>query len=223
MRADWFLPAAAPLVPALARLYGIECHLARNDAVAITFDDGPHDQGTPAVLAELHRREATATFFLVGEQVRRRPALAREIVAAGHEVAVHGDRHTLLLRRRVRELADDLDRAAATIADATGVSPTLYRPPYGVFSAGALAHVRSRGWRPVLWSTWGRDWERRATPEAIARRATRGLRPGDVVLLHDSDAYSSDDSWRRTAAALPSVIDAVAALGVPASSITQST
>ncbi|HEY8704038.1 MAG TPA: polysaccharide deacetylase family protein [Gaiellaceae bacterium] len=223
MRADWFLPAAAPLVPLLARAYGIECRLARDDAVALTFDDGPHDEGTPSVLAELERRGATATFFLVGEQVRRRPALAREIVAAGHEVAVHGDRHALLLRRRVRELADDLDRAAATIADATGVFPTLYRPPYGVFSSGALAHVRLRGWRPLLWSTWGRDWERRATPETIARRATRGLRPGDVVLLHDSDAYSSDDSWRRTAAALPSVIDAVAALGVPASSVTQST
>jgi peptidoglycan-N-acetylglucosamine deacetylase len=191
--------------------------------VALTCDDGPHAEGTPAVLAELERRGATATFFLVGEQVRRRPALAREIVDAGHEVAVHGDRHTLLLRRRVRELSDDLDRAVATIAEATGVAPTLYRPPYGVFSSGALAHVRSRGWRPLLWSTWGRDWERRATPEAIARRATRGLRPGDVVLLHDSDAYSSDDSWRKTAAALPSVIEAVAALGVPASSVTQST
>lgn len=223
MRADWFLPAAAPVVPLLARVYGIECRLEHDDAVALTFDDGPHGEGTPAVLEELARRRATATFFLVGEQVRRHPALAREIVARGHEIAVHGDRHTLLLRRRVRELADDLDRAAATIADATGVEPTLYRPPYGIFSSGALAHVRSRDWRPLLWSTWGRDWGRRATPEAIARRATRGLRPGDVVLLHDSDAYSSRDSWRRTAAALPSVIDAVAKLGVPASSVTQST
>jgi peptidoglycan-N-acetylglucosamine deacetylase len=123
----------------------------------------------------------------------------------------------------VRALADDLDRAVETIAEATGVAPTLYRPPYGVFSSGALAHVRARGWRPLLWSTWGRDWERRATPASITRRATRRLRPGDVVLLHDSDAYSSEGSWRRTAAALPSVIDAVATLGVPASSVTHST
>ena len=83
--------------------------------------------------------------------------------------------------------------------------------------------MRARGWRTLLWSTWGRDWERRATPAAIASRATRGLRAGDVVLLHDSDAYSSADSWRRTAAALPSVLDAVATLGIPASSVTQST
>jgi peptidoglycan/xylan/chitin deacetylase (PgdA/CDA1 family) len=223
VRADWFLPAAAPVVRPLARAYRIECTLGHDRAVALTFDDGPHAQGTPAVLAELERHGATATFFLVGEQVRLRPALAQEIVAAGHEVAVHGDRHTLLLRRTVRALAEDLDRALATIADATGVAPALYRPPYGVFSSGALAHVRSRDWRPLLWSTWGRDWERRATPASIARRATHDLGAGDVVLLHDSDAYSSDDSWRRTVAALPSVIDAVAALGVPASSVTHST
>jgi peptidoglycan/xylan/chitin deacetylase (PgdA/CDA1 family) len=223
VRADWLLPALAAHVPRLASAYGIECRLQEHDRVAITFDDGPHLEGTPAVLEELARRGALATFFLVGEQVARQPALARRIVEAGHEVAVHGYRHTLLLRRGVRELAADLDRALATIEDATGTTSALYRPPYGVFSSGALAHVRARGWRPLLWSTWGRDWERRATPRSIARRATRRLRPGDVVLLHDSDAYSSDGSWRKTAAALPSVLDAIAALDVGASPITHST
>jgi peptidoglycan/xylan/chitin deacetylase (PgdA/CDA1 family) len=223
VRADWVVPALAAHVPRLASAYGIECRLASPDRVALTFDDGPHAEGTPAVLDELQRRGASATFFLVGEQVAQRPALAREIVDAGHEVAVHGYRHSLLLRRRVHELADDLDRAVAAIADATGIAPALYRPPYGVFSSGALAHVRARGWRPLLWSTWGRDWERRATARSIARRATAGLRAGDVVLLHDSDAYSSVGSWSRTAAALPFVLDAVAALDARASAVTHST
>lgn len=217
----WFVPALAAHLPPLADRFQIERRLTR-PVVALTFDDGPHAEGTPAVLEQLARRDAVATFFLVGEQVVQRPSLAREIVAAGHEVAVHGYRHTLLLRRRVAPLADDLDRAVDAIGEATGVRPTLYRPPYGVFSSGALAHVRSRGWRPLLWSTWGRDWERRATPESIARRAVRRLRPGDVVLLHDSDAYSPVGSWRKTVAAVPSVLEAVAALGVPADSVTQS-
>ena len=218
----WFTPALAAHLPALACRLELECRVDR-PVVAITFDDGPHAAGTPAVLEELARHGATATFFLVGEQVVQRPALAHEIVAAGHEVAVHCFRHTLLLRRRVAAVADDLDRTVDAIGEATGVRPTLYRPPYGILSSGALRHVRSRGWRPLLWSTWGRDWERRATPESIARRATRGLRAGDVVLLHDSDAYSSADSWRRTVAALPSVLETVATLGIPASSVTQST
>ena len=221
--ATWFVPAAAAVVPPLATSLGIARRLGHSGGVAVTFDDGPHADGTPAVLEALARRGARATFFLVGEQVERRPALARRIVDEGHEVAVHGHRHTLLLRRRVRELAGDLDRCVAAIADATGIEPTLYRPPYGVFSSGALAHVRERGFRPLLWSTWGRDWRRRTTPAEIARLATRSLRPGDVVLLHDSDAYSSADSWRRTAAALPAVLDAVAALGVPSVAVTQPT
>jgi len=159
----------------------------------------------------------------VGEQVRQHPDVARRIVDEGHEVALHGFRHVLLLRRRVREVAADYDRALETIEDATGVVPTLYRPPYGVFSSGALAEVRRRGWRPLLWSAWGRDWARRATAASIARLVARDLRPGAVVLLHDSDAYSSADSWRRTAAALPSVLDAIAAAGVAAVSVSHST
>lgn len=221
--ATWLVPAPAPVCRPLATALGIPLTLDHERGVAITFDDGPHDEGTPAVLEALARHGARATFFLVGEQVVRRPALARRIVEEGHEVAVHGHRHTLLLRRRTAELAADLDRCVSAIEDATGVSPTLYRPPYGVFSSGALAHVRSRGWRPLLWSTWGRDWRRRTSAAEIARLATRRLRAGDVVLLHDSDAYSSAGSWRRTAAAVPSVLEAVSAAGVPAVAVTQST
>jgi peptidoglycan/xylan/chitin deacetylase (PgdA/CDA1 family) len=216
------VPAPAAHLPWLADRLGIERRLDRA-AVAVTFDDGPHPQGTPAVLAELARAGARATFFLVGEQVERRPALAREIVDAGHEVAVHCFRHTLLLRRRVASVRDDLDRAVAAIGEATGVEPTLYRPPYGVLSSGALLHVRERGFRTMLWSRWGRDWERRATAQSIARRAARGLRSGDVVLLHDSDAYSSVGSWCKTVAAVPSLLEAIAALGVSADAVTQST
>jgi peptidoglycan-N-acetylglucosamine deacetylase len=209
-------------VPSFAARLGVERRVDRN-VVALTFDDGPHPQGTPAVLGALAKENARATFFLVGEQVDRHPAVAREIVDAGHEVALHCYRHTLLLRRRTSAVAADLDRALDSIGRATGQSPTLYRPPYGVLSSGALKLARRRGYRTMLWSTWGRDWERRATPSSIARRATSGLRPGDVVLLHDSDAYSSGESWCRTVAAVPSVLDAIAALGVPADSVTQST
>ncbi len=217
------LLAPAAVVPPLARAFGIPVRLPHSNGVALTFDDGPHPQGTPAVLDALRAAGATATFFLVGEQVERRPALAAEIAAAGHEIAVHGYRHTLLLRRTRRALEVDLDRALDTIADATGSVPRCYRPPYGVFSSAGLNLARRRGWLPLLWSRWGRDWERRATPETIARRATGKLEPGDVVLLHDADHYSSSGSWRKTAAALPSILEAVAALGVPCVAVTQST
>jgi peptidoglycan/xylan/chitin deacetylase (PgdA/CDA1 family) len=221
--AAWCGPAAAPIFPAVAAAFGIPLRLPGFDGVALTFDDGPHAEGTPATLELLRAAGARATFFLVGEQVERYPALAAEIAAEGHEIGLHGYRHRLLLRRTPRGLADDLDRALDVIGGATGRAPRAYRPPYGVFSAAGLALAKRRGWLPLLWSKWGRDWERRATPEAIARRATAGLSRGDVVLLHDADHYSSVGSWRNTVAALPLVLGAVEALGAPFVCATDST
>lgn len=216
------LPLAAH-VPAVAVACGIPRRLSRTDAAALTFDDGPHPEGTPAVLDALDAAGAKATFFLMGEQVERRPELAREIAVRGHAVGVHGYRHTLLLRRTRRGLADDLDRAAASIADATGTVPAYYRAPYGVFSAASLELARVHGWIPLLWSRWGRDWERRATGEAIARRSVRRLTGGDVVLLHDADYYSSAGSWRRTVEALPEILAAGSTLGLSWVPVTQET
>jgi peptidoglycan/xylan/chitin deacetylase (PgdA/CDA1 family) len=223
LAAAWCAPAPAPVVPLLAAPFGIGLRLRSPHGIALTFDDGPHPRGTPAVLEVLERAKARATFFLVGEQVERRPSLAAEVAAAGHEIAIHGYRHTLLLRRTPWELSEDLARAADAIGAATGVEANCYRPPYGVFSTAGLLLVRGRGWAPLLWSRWGRDWTARATPAGIARRATRNLSGGDVVLLHDADFYSSAGSWAKTAAALPSIIDAARATGEPLVSASQST
>ncbi len=219
--AAWFGPAAAPVARPVAAAFQIPCTLPAGSGVALTFDDGPHSRGTPAVLEALDARKAVATFFLVGEQVERHRAVAAEIVAAGHAIGIHGYRHTLLLRRSPGAVRDDLRRARDVIGSVTGTDPYLYRPPYGVFSGPALLHVRRLGWRPLLWSRWGRDWEAGATPERIAARATRDLGDGDVVLLHDADHYSSPDSWRRTVAALPFVLEAAA--GLPLVAASQST
>ena len=210
----WSAPAPAVHAPALAAALRLPRRLDRADGVALTFDDGPHPRGTPAVLDALARAGATATFFLVGEQVAREPALAREIVDAGHAIALHGERHRCQLRLTPRMLDDDLERVATTVHHATGQAPTLYRPPYGVFSAAGLALVRRGGWRTMLWSRWGRDWAARATPATIVARVARDLTAGDVVLLHDADTYSSEASWQRTAAALPAIIDAVRGAGL---------
>jgi peptidoglycan/xylan/chitin deacetylase (PgdA/CDA1 family) len=191
------------MISAYARTrYGIEATV--DSGVALTFDDGPHPEGTPAVLDALG--DAVATFFLVGEQVERRPELVARILAAGHEIGIHCHRHRNLLRLGPRAVHDDLERAAALIADAAGREPTLYRPPYGIVNAAALEEARERGWRTLLWSRWGKDWRRRASAETI-ERSIGPLRAGDVVLLHDADYYSAHDSWRRTIAAVPRIVD----------------
>jgi peptidoglycan/xylan/chitin deacetylase (PgdA/CDA1 family) len=205
----YWLPALATVFPRLRSPLGIRDRVASCDGVALTFDDGPHPQGTPAVLEALAAAGARATFFLVGEQVERRPALAAQIAAAGHDVALHCYRHRNLLCLSPSQVSDDLVRAVAVIGEATGQTPRLYRPPYGIFTAAALTIAHHHGWEPLLWSRAGHDWARRATPASIAARLTDRLRGGDVLLLHDADYYSAQDSWRRTVSALPLVFEAL--------------
>jgi peptidoglycan/xylan/chitin deacetylase (PgdA/CDA1 family) len=197
--------ALAPVLPRAAGGLGLPRVLPAA-GVALTFDDGPHPEGTPAVLELLARADARATFFLVGEQVRRRPQLAAEILAAGHIVALHGDQHRLQLRLTPAQVQADLARGAATLEDATGAAIVWHRPPYGIYSPAGLGAVRAAGWRPLLWSRWGKDWRRSTTPRRIATRATRSLSAGDVILLHDADFYSAHNSHRRTAEALPLIL-----------------
>lgn len=193
-------------MPSFARALGIERTLPGAAGVALTFDDGPHQEGTPAVLEILARAHMRATFFLVGEQVRRRPEVAVEIIAGGHAVGLHADRHRNQLRLSAAEVRDDLRRGVAAIEDAVGISPTLHRPPYGIYSSAGLEAVRTAGLQPLLWSRWGKDWRKLTTPARIAARATRSLGAGDVILLHDADFYSARGSHRRTLAALPMII-----------------
>ena len=140
----YLLPGLAAALPALRGPLGVQDRTAGGGGYALTFDDGPHAQGTPAVLELLAAAGVCATFFLVGEQVRRNPSLAREIVAGGHGIGVHCERHRNLLRLTPAQTRRDIESAEAVIAETTGLAPALYRPPYGVLNAAALRLARTR-------------------------------------------------------------------------------
>jgi peptidoglycan/xylan/chitin deacetylase (PgdA/CDA1 family) len=209
--AAYWLPATSIVSGAARRMFGISATIEAGEGVALTFDDGPHPSGTPAVLETLAGAGVPATFFLVGEQVERRPALAAEIVAAGHEIGVHCHSHRNLMRLTPRQVRGDLRRAVDAIGAATGVAPVWYRPPYGILTTAALAVARRRGWQIVLWRRDGADWAGDATPREITGRILRDVAAGDVLLLHDADYYSAAGSWERTVQALPLVLDGLAA------------
>jgi peptidoglycan/xylan/chitin deacetylase (PgdA/CDA1 family) len=201
------LPALAPVVPGVAAALRIPTGLGTAEGVALTFDDGPHPEGTAAALEILRDAGVPATFFLAGEQVERYPALAAEIAAAGHEIGLHCQRHRNQLRLPPWQIVDDMRRGEAAIVAADLPAPRLFRPPYGIFSASGLLLARRR-YRLLLWTRWGRDWSARSTAAAIAQKATE--KPGDVILLHDADHYSDRGSWRATIAALPMILDTLA-------------
>lgn len=210
----YLLPALSFYSPTLRRALGVESTTASARGYALTFDDGPHAQGTPATLEILAAAKVTATFFLVGEQVQRNPGLVAEILAAGHQIGLHCDRHRNLLRLAPRQVHTDIERARDRIESAAGRTVGLYRPPYGILNASALRIARAHGWRTLLWSRWGKDWQARATPASIAARVTDGAGEGSVLLLHDADDYSAPGSWRRTVAALPRILDTLGRRGL---------
>jgi peptidoglycan/xylan/chitin deacetylase (PgdA/CDA1 family) len=173
--------------------------------VALTFDDGPAASSTPAVLAEFDRLGVRATFFVLGSELAARPELGRDAAAAGHELAVHGWTHRPHLVRGPRDVATDLARAHALVHDVAGRPPQFWRPPHGILTGtGAVAGAALR-MRPVLWTADGRDWRADATPATVAGRVRRLLRPGGVVLLHDSDVTSATGSWQNALGALPEI------------------
>ncbi|MFI1760915.1 polysaccharide deacetylase family protein [Streptomyces sp. NPDC020800] len=202
---------AAPVIstfgPLRNRLMPCLSGRGRPDHVALTFDDGPDPRSTPHFLRLLADRRVHATFFLLGSEAHRSPALVREIAAAGHEIGIHGWLHRPLLLRGPRATRDDFTRARDLVTDLTGQPPTLFRPPYGVMSTAAHLAARRLGLAPVLWTCWGEDWTARATPASVHRTVTADLDGGGTILLHDSDCTSAPGAWRSALGALPRILD----------------
>jgi peptidoglycan/xylan/chitin deacetylase (PgdA/CDA1 family) len=213
--------AAGHFLPAATTWRGLRCWvtpglagIGRADHVALTFDDGPDPRSTPAILDRLDEIGWRATFFLLGSMVRRHQAMAVELAARGHEIALHGDEHRSHLQRTRNGIRDDMTRARDSITSATGVAPRWFRPPYGALSGGSLSAARHLGLQTVLWTTWGRDWRADATAETVVADVLTGLRPGATVLLHDSDCTSAPGSWRATVAALAPLAEVLAERGL---------
>jgi peptidoglycan/xylan/chitin deacetylase (PgdA/CDA1 family) len=180
---------------------------------ALTFDDGPDAAGTPPVLEMLDELEARATFFVLGEEVRRSPELAREVRDRGHELALHGMTHRRHDGLTLEEARSELGDGLAAIEEALGERPRWYRPPYGGSSPTLATVSEELGLRLAYWTSWGFDWEP-LSGEEIARVALRDLGPGTIFLLHDSAAYAERESAAPTAAALPPIVEATRSEGL---------
>ncbi len=179
------------------------------DTVALTFDDGPHPETTPALLAALG--EAPATFFLQGTHAVDHPDLVRAIVAAGHTIGNHSWTHPRLpsLSPAAREL--EVARTQDLLAGITGTRPRLFRPPYGDTNASVAATIAGHGLTEVLWTVDTRDWAGASAGEIAA--AAAAVEPGGIILMHDG-GYAS------TVAAVPRILAALAARGLRAAAVT---
>lgn len=154
--------------------------------VALTFDDGPDEQVTPAVLDTLASADARATFFTIGRNLEQNLALGRRIVDERHELANHSWRHAYWQNfYSTRAHAADLARNTRIIQELTGcATEPLYRPPVGLKSPGLARAALARELKVVAWSVHSRDTIIR-DPRRIAARVLTRIKPGDIVLMHD--------------------------------------
>lgn len=158
------------------------CRVATSEKlVALTFDDGPTANGVDAVLPVLARYDAKATFFVVGEQIVRNPALARRLVLAGHELGNHTYTHRRMLMRWPGTYAEEIGRTDALLRAAGESHPTLLRPPYGKRLVGLPLAASHTGYRTIMWDVGEAPvTEPRAYADSILAR----VRPGSIVLMH---------------------------------------
>lgn len=154
----------------------------------LTIDDGPDPRDTPGILDLLARHRATATFFVIGKKVDAHRALTRRILAAGHSLGSHTYSHPaalwwLLPRPLVRR---EISRASHALRAATGSAPHWFRSPVGMSGTAVHPCARAAGLRVIGWSSAGLDGCPGASPSAVVDRLMRGVRPGAILLLHES-------------------------------------
>ena len=168
-------PKPAPAAPTAANSGG--------KVIALTFDDGPGPY-TAQLLDILDQHGAKATFFLIGSKVSGQANVVRSIHARGHQLGNHSWSHPELPKLPIDQIAGEIDRTNDAIKQATGVKPTVMRPPYGAVNGVVLEQLRARGMSSILWSVDTRDWADRNS-EIVCSRAVAGAHPGAIILMHD--------------------------------------
>lgn len=165
--------------------------------VALTFDDGPHPNVTPRILQTLKEYNIRATFFMLGTQVKKKPDLAKQVADNGHEIGNHTYSHPNFRKLTYKEIVEEISKTNELITVTTGIKPTLFRPPYGIYTDEVLKYTKANGYSTILWSVDSLDWKSRnvgAINDIVAQHTTNG----SIVLMHDIHAATAD--------ALPQVI-----------------
>jgi peptidoglycan/xylan/chitin deacetylase (PgdA/CDA1 family) len=176
----------------------------------LTYDDGPEPDHTPRLLDALAAVSARATFFLIGSKIQKRPDLVRRILDHGHAVGNHSFSHIDAWRSPASDVQAELDRTHALLRDVTGVSPTFVRPPFGHLTPSIVRWCRKNDQSVVLWDVMPADFRPAGSAASLAARIQSLIRPGSIVVLHDSP---NPNVVANTAAATRLVSSALARSG----------
>ena len=155
--------------------------------IALTFDDGPHPESTPALLELLERLQIRATFFHIGKRAEQYPELVRLVAQQGHQIGLHGYEHQSFLLKSAEVLIQELTLAQTVVAQATGRPPADHRsvrPPFGHFTANTLRDLIQGGFEPVMWTLVPFHWLQ--TKQATLKQVAAEIASGTILVLHEN-------------------------------------
>lgn len=182
------------------------------DAFALTYDDGPNDACTEALLDVLARHEVKATFFMIGQFARQQAELVRRVRAAGHIVGNHTWTHPVLLLQSPAKVREELAATSRALEDILGERVEYFRPPFGARRPDVLKAARKLGMVPVMWNAMGYDWKpttaervRQNLSRGIGRNRQRGV--GSNLLMHDGGQAGIGQDRRHTVQATAELLD----------------
>jgi len=190
-------------------------HFIRYDkVVALTFDDGPSCVWTPKILDELKKAGIKATFFMLGEHVAKYAQIARRVAEEGHEIGNHTYDHHVLIYYKLEELEKEIKDTERIIQKATGKTTRYFRPPKAWLTAREKKKIEELGYKIVLWSLNSKDWVT-FDDKYIVKYILRNIRPGDIILFHDSGGVFSIEGGDRheTVRTIPLLVEALAKKG----------
>lgn len=165
-------------------------------AVYLTFDDGPIPRVTPWVLDVLDRYGIKATFFMVGDNIRKHPDEFRMVVERGHRIGNHTFNHIRGLSYDINSYLENTDKACRMM-----MNTNLFRPPHGYMSPKQYAELKKR-YKIIMWDLVTRDYNRKFTGEQILQKVKKYVRNGSIITFHDS--LKSEENIRY---ALPKAIE----------------
>lgn len=182
--------------------------LLADKVVALTFDDGPSPKWTPLILDELKKAGVKATFFMLGEHVAKYPDVAQRVAEEGHEIENHTNTHHVLLYYKPHELVKEVRDAEKIIRDVTGVTTRYFRPPKAWLTNQEKIQLQEMGYKVVLWSLNSKDWVT-FDDKYMIKYILHHVRPGDIILFHDSGGTFSTEGGDRqeTVLAISRVIE----------------
>ncbi|TAM37071.1 polysaccharide deacetylase family protein [bacterium] len=164
--------------------------------VALTFDDGPSPDWTPKILDALKEENIKATFFMLGKHVEEYPDVARRVAAEGHEIGNHTYDHHVLFYYKAEELDKEIRDAQAAIYKATGITTKYFRPPKAWLTRDEKKQIKEMGYQTILWSLNSKDWVT-FHDKQITAYLLRHIRPGDIILFHDSGGVFYPEGGNR--------------------------